>query len=61
VSTSQYARDKNKAYLIHCRTGGRSGATHDIMSGLGFHEVYNMLGGMQAFEALPGAGACLVP
>ncbi len=55
------ALDKNKAYLIHCRTGGRSGATHDIMLALGFHEVYDMLGGILAFEALPGAGPYLTP
>jgi rhodanese-related sulfurtransferase len=55
------ALDKNRAYLIHCRTGGRSGLTHALMEGLGFHKVYDMLGGIEAFEALPGAGAYLVP
>jgi rhodanese-related sulfurtransferase len=55
------ALDKNKAYLIHCGSGGRSGLTHDLMFTLGFHEVYDMQGGMQAFEALPDAGAYLVP
>jgi alpha-tubulin suppressor-like RCC1 family protein/rhodanese-related sulfurtransferase len=55
------ALDKNKAYLIHCRTGGRSGPTHDLMFALGFHEVYDMLGGIEAFAVLPGAGPYLVP
>lgn len=54
------ALDKNKAYLIHCRTGGRSGVTCGIMQGLGFHEVYNLLGGVEAFQTVPGAGAWLV-
>jgi hypothetical protein len=30
------------------------------MQGLGFHEVYNLLGGFEAFQAVPGAGAWLV-
>ena len=54
------ALDKNKAYLIHCRTGGRSGITYGIMQGLGFHEVYNLLGGIEAFQVVPGASAWLV-
>ena len=40
------ALNKDKAYLIYCASGNRSGQTHDTMLGLGFHEVYNMLGGM---------------
>jgi hypothetical protein len=27
---------------------------------LGFHEVYNLLGGVEAFQTVPGAGAWLV-
>ena len=52
--------DKTKVYLVHCSLGGRSNAAHDIMLGLGFHEVYNMLGGMNAFQGLPGADAILI-
>jgi rhodanese-related sulfurtransferase len=51
--------DKNKAYLLHCASGSRSGQAHDTMLGLGFHEVYNMLGGMGAFRQVPGADAFL--
>jgi rhodanese-related sulfurtransferase len=54
------ALDKNKAYLIHCRTGGRSGVTYELMRSLGFHEVYNLLGGFDAFQAESGASAWLV-
>jgi len=43
--------DKNKTYLIYCRSGGRSGNTLDIMAGLNFKEVYNILGGMIAWDA----------
>lgn len=38
--------DKNKTYLIYCRSGSRSGSTADIMAELNFEEVYNILGGM---------------
>ncbi len=34
--------DKNKRYLIYCRTGSRSKAALGIMERLGFKEVYNM-------------------
>lgn len=37
--------DKNKTYLVYCRSGSRSGKTIDIMEKLGFKEVYN-IGGM---------------
>ena len=43
--------DKNKAYLVYCRSGGRSGSTLDIMAELGFKEVYNILGGMINWQA----------
>lgn len=55
------ALDKNKVYLIYCASGNRSGQAHDTMLGLGFHEVYNMLGGMAAFQTVPGAGDYLLP
>ena len=41
--------DKNKTYLIYCRSGGRSGKTLDIMEKLSFQEVYNMSGGIVAW------------
>jgi len=53
--------DKNDVYLIYCASGNRSGQAHDIMLGLGFHEVYNMLGGMSAFLSTPGADSVLEP
>ncbi len=43
--------DKNKTYLIYCRNGSRSGSTLDIMAELNFREVYNILGGMIAWDA----------
>jgi len=43
--------DKDKTYLIYCRTARRSGLALDIMEELGFGEVYNMLGGIVEWEA----------
>ncbi len=38
--------DKEKTYLIYCRSGNRSGKALSIMKELAFREVYNMLGGV---------------
>jgi len=47
--------DKDKAYLIYCRVGGRSGSALDIMAELNFKEAYNILGGINQWntEGLP--------
>jgi rhodanese-related sulfurtransferase len=47
--------DKEKSYLIYCRSGGRSGALLKKMEKKRFHDVYNMLGGIKAWtkEELP--------
>ena len=37
--------DKNKIYLIHCASGGRSGKAKDSMANRNFQTVYNMMGG----------------
>ncbi|GEM_PF-1146813 len=38
--------DKNKRYLIYCRSGSRSGRTLKLMEKLKFREVYNLSGGI---------------
>ncbi len=43
--------DKTKTYLIHCRTGTRSGKTFKFMKELGFQEVYHMVGGIVRWKA----------
>lgn len=47
--------DKNKTYLVYCRTGRRSAGARDMMAELGFMKVYNMTGGtvQWAKEGLP--------
>lgn len=38
--------DKNKKYLIYCRSGSRSKGALGVMEESDFMEVYNMLGGI---------------
>lgn len=42
--------DKQKTYVIYCRTGRRSSAAMIIMQTLGFTKVYNVLGGIEEWE-----------
>jgi len=43
--------DKNKTYLIYCRSGKRSRNALDIMEELNFREAYNMSGGIIEWKA----------
>jgi rhodanese-related sulfurtransferase len=43
--------DKNKAYLVYCRSGSRSKKAVAIMSELGFSEIYNLSGGITGWSA----------
>lgn len=45
------AKDKEKTYYIYCRSGGRSGKTLDMMKKAGFKKVFDMKGGMIAWNA----------
>lgn len=38
--------DKEKPYLVYCRSGNRSGQACRLMEELGFTEVYNLSGGL---------------
>jgi rhodanese-related sulfurtransferase len=40
------ALDKNVIYAVYCRSGNRSGQAAKIMHDAGFHEVYNLDGGV---------------
>ena len=42
--------DKNKTYLIHCASGGRSARACKKMEQLGFKSLYNLEGGLTAWE-----------
>lgn len=43
--------DKNKAYLVYCRAGIRSGKTLALMKGLKFNEVYHLNEGITGWLA----------
>ena len=38
--------DKSNSYYVYCRTGVRSANSCQLMNELGFHKVYNLLGGI---------------
>ncbi len=42
--------DKNKTYLVHCAAGGRSARACKKMDGMNFSKLYNLEGGMGAWE-----------
>jgi rhodanese-related sulfurtransferase len=43
--------DRSKTYLLYGQTGELSGGALAILGELGFMEVYNMLGGFDAWQA----------
>ena len=48
--------DKSKPVFIYCRSGNRTSKTVDIMKGLGFKEVNNLVGGNN--ELVPFTDEC---
>ena len=45
-----FTLDKNKSYLIVCRSGNRSGQASEILVSKGFSHIYNMEGGMNQWK-----------
>lgn len=43
------ALDKSKTYLVHCAVGGRSAKAGEKMAALKFNQVYNLVGGFNAW------------
>jgi len=43
--------DKDKRYLVYCKSGGRSGEATKLMEELGFQNVYDMSGGFSQWKA----------
>jgi len=44
------ALDRDKTYLIYCRSGNRTGQARAMMVGLGFSTVYDLDGGINAWN-----------
>lgn len=42
--------DKNKTYLVYCRSGMRSAAAANVMLKMGFEDLYNIVGGIMGWE-----------
>jgi len=42
--------DKNKTYLVYCRSGARSANACSIMSKNGFEKLYNLSGGILSWR-----------
>jgi len=42
---------KEKTYLIYCRSGNRSARACEQMEGMGFTKLYNLVGGIHAWNA----------
>jgi len=47
--------DKDRTYLVYCRSDNRSGRVLKLMNDLGFRRVYNLIGGIARWqnEGLP--------
>jgi rhodanese-related sulfurtransferase len=43
--------DKEKNYIIYCKTGIRSGKVLEIIKELGFNKVYNINGGFEGWKS----------
>ncbi|MDM3870720.1 rhodanese-like domain-containing protein [Porticoccus sp. W117] len=43
--------DKSKTYLVHCRSGGRSGRSLKLFRELGFEKVIHLDGGIKAWKS----------
>ena len=48
--------DPDKPTIVHCAMGGRSRVATQMLSGLGFKEVYNLAGGIKAYRGQTAAG-----
>jgi sulfur-carrier protein adenylyltransferase/sulfurtransferase len=48
--------DKDKPAVVYCAVGGRSRVAAQLMSGLGFREVYNLAGGIKAYRGAKASG-----
>jgi rhodanese-related sulfurtransferase len=44
------ALERDDTYLVYCQSGGRSGQTLGLMAVLDFREVYDLIGGVNAWQ-----------
>jgi sulfur-carrier protein adenylyltransferase/sulfurtransferase len=48
--------DSEKPVIVYCAMGGRSRVAAQMLAGQGFQEVYNLKGGIQAWQGVKAAG-----
>jgi rhodanese-related sulfurtransferase/rubrerythrin len=48
--------DSQKPVVVYCASGGRSLAAAQLLSGLGFDEIYNLQGGIKAWQGQKASG-----
>jgi rhodanese-related sulfurtransferase/rubrerythrin len=48
--------DSHQPVIVYCAIGGRSLAAAQLLSGFGFQEVYNLQGGIKAWQGIKAAG-----
>ena len=46
--------DREKTYLVYCRTGRHSRESLVILTDMGFKSIYNMEGGISSFKVAHG-------
>jgi phage shock protein E len=51
------ALDKNATYAVYCHSGNRSGVALEQMTAAGFTHVYDLAGGITAWQSMGGAMA----
>ena len=56
LSDSYQELDPEKPTIVHCAVGGRSRVAAQMLSGWGFKEVYNLAGGIKAFQGHKATG-----
>jgi len=56
LSDTYQELDPKKPTIVHCAVGGRSRVAAQMLSGWGFKEVYNLAGGIKAFEGHKATG-----
>ena len=48
--------DPNKPTIVHCAIGGRSRVAAQMLSGFDFREIYNLTGGIKAYQGQKATG-----
>jgi len=56
LSDTYQELDSGKPTLVYCAIGGRSRVAAQMLSGWGFKQVYNLAGGIKAFQGHKAAG-----